>query len=519
MAFQIFVSYARDDDIPPLGEKAGGFIDDLYANLKQEFRRLGPETPELWRDKRQIDPDDQFDPILEEAVRGSQLFIAVLSRNWVKRPYCLRELEWFVERWKSEGDQAVRKRVIVVGKHSLPFNERPLYLQGQEGFIFYEREGGRDPEPGREQELVDREYYDVVKRLAQRLWIRAQNQEAAPKPEPVAGATSKPDGTPEKSSRTIYLAKPAADMREAYLRLVDELTGRGYAVVPERDVEIPHDATALQFVDAALGEAELSIHLLGEKAGYEPTEDVDRIVKLQLARASRRVAALTGLAPDKGPAFRRIIWAPKVLVDQEGAAPAGGERDPLAVLAKFDPQLDSDDVEGSELSKFSEYVVQYLVKTTPRVETGIGPILEGGAQVYVYHREDDTAYAVELAKALKQRKLSPVLPAFEGSPVELSAYHKQRLREADAVVVCWANAAEVWALSQFPEFKNWQELGREKKFAVRALVAAPPPGVRKAVLIEVPPSNEVDVVLDLTHHEKPTPEDLDPLVSAAGASA
>ena len=497
MAFQIFVSYARNDDLPPLGEKTG-FINDLYANLKQEFRRLGPDTPELWRDKREIEPSDQFDPIIEKAVNDSQLLLVVLSRNWLKRPYCVRELELFAKRWKSDGDQGIRKRIVVVGKHNVNPNDRPPHLQGQEGFIFYQRDG--EEEAGREEDLTDREYYDAVKRLASSLWLRAQKQE----PESVANDSARTSSDAPKSERTIYLAKPAADMRDAYLRLVDELQGRGYAVVPERDVEIPHDTTACDFVDGAVSRAELSIHLLGEKAGYEPAEDVDRIVKLQLTQAAKRAAAEAS--------FRRVIWAPKVLVDQDGGTQSA-ERDPFEVLKKFDRQLESDKIEGNEISKFSEFVLQHLTQTAPRPE--LVDLIEGDAQVYVYHRPEDTEYAVGFAKALQARNVTPVFPTFEGDPVELTAWHKRRLRESDAVVVCWANAAEVWALSQFSEFKNWHELGREKKFACRALVAGPPPGQRKLVLIEVPPRSEVDVVLDLTKRDKPLPEDLDPLINAA----
>lgn len=299
-------------------------------------------------------------------------------------------------------------------------------------------------------------------------------------------------------------------MRAAYLRLIDELQGRGYNVVPDRDAEIPYDATANDFIDAALAQAEVSIHLLGEKAGYAP-EDSDPIVKLQLARAAKRTEADADKPPER--AFRRIIWAPKVLVGADGQPQTDAERDPLAVLLKTSAQLPGDKVDGSEISKFVDFITQHLIGTAP--STGTLDALESDAQVYVYHRPEDTEYAVEFAKALQARQLEPVFPAFDGDPVELTAWHREKLRECDAVVVCWANAAEVWARSRFPEFRDWHELGREKKFACRALVAGPPPGQRKLVLVELPPKNEIDVVLDLTATEKPTPESLDPIVKAA----
>ncbi|HMD01944.1 MAG TPA: toll/interleukin-1 receptor domain-containing protein [Candidatus Baltobacteraceae bacterium] len=509
MPLQVFISYARDDDLPPLGETTG-FVTALYTNLKHEFRLLGPPAPELWRDKRQIEPSDQFDPVIESAVRGSQLFLVVFSRTWPKRPYCLLELEMFVKAWRHEGEAAVRKRIVLVGKHNIDPKDRPAYLQGQEGYIFYARDG--EEEPGREEELTGRDYYDAVKRLATGLRLRAlEYEKTSGTADPAGGA--KP-ATPAKGGRTIYLAKPAADMRAAYLRLTDELQGRGYNVVPDRDVEIPYDGTAPDFIDSALAQAEVSIHLLGEKAGYAP-EDSDPIVKLQLARAAHRTETETAKPAEQ--AFRRIIWAPKVLVGQDGQAQTDAERDPLAVLLKSGEQLPGDKVDGSEISKFVDFITQHLIGTAPSA-TNLDS-LASNAQVYVYHRPEDTDYAVDFAKALQKRQIEPVFPAFDGDPVELTAWHREKLRECDAVVVCWANAAEVWARSRFPEFRDWHELGREKKFACRALVAGPPPGQRKLVLVELPPRNEIDVVLDLTADEKPTPESLDPLINAARSAS
>jgi hypothetical protein len=80
--------------------------------------------------------------------------------------------------------------------------------------------------------------------------------------------------------------------------------------------------------------------------------------------------------------------------------------------------------------------------------------------------------------------------------------------------LCWAKAAEVWVKSQSRELKNWRDLGRDKRFACRGLVAGPPPGERKELLVQLPPRNEIDVVLDLTAYEKPLPEALDPLIFA-----
>jgi hypothetical protein len=513
MAFQIFISYARKDDLPfpPDSDEANGFVTVLVKHLKYQFQLLGGTAPELWRDTRAIKQSDQFDPILQKEVAASDFLLVVLSRNWVEREWCRHELELFEKRWHAEGEQGVKSRIVVVAKHLIEPQDRPALLQGQEGYTFYRRDG--EEAAGQEQEFFRRgkpqeEYHDRVEELARDLWGRAH--QAGDKHAAAAGNDKKPSAA--STARTIYLAKPAADMRAAYLRLVDELQGRGYAVAPEPSADIPSDASATAFVDAALAGSEASIHLLGEKGGYAP-EDTAPIVKLQLERAAKRVADDSAVANAKSQTFRRIVWAPKVVVEQDGTTQSDVERDPLAVLAKFDSQLPTDKIDGSEISKFSEFVVQHLNQNAPPAE--VLDTIDSDARVYVYHRPEDTDYALQFGRALQERKIEPVFPAFEGDPVELTAWHREKLRECNAVVVCWANAAEVWARSRFPEFRNWHELGREKKFDVRALVAGPPPGQRKTVLVELPPRNEIDVVLDLTGEEKPTPASLDPLISAA----
>jgi hypothetical protein len=322
----------------------------------------------------------------------------------------------------------------------------------------------------------------------------------------------RPASTP--SARVVYLAKPAGDMRQAYERLVQELQDRKYAVVPAPELDIPRDASAVEFVDKALASAELSVHLLGDKAGYAP-EDAEPIVKLQLTRAATRVpdSALASTGPIRE--FRRIIWAPKVFESGTAAAPSVAERDPLAVLARFDRQLATDRVEGDALSKFVDFLIQHLGRNAPRSEITPFPaerLEDAAAKIYVYHDASDTRYAIGIAKALQERNLEPILPAFDGQPTEVQAIHRQNLLDCDAVALCWANSSETWMRSRSHELGDWRKLGRASGFACRSLVAGPPPGNRKSVYVEIPPRNEIDIVLDLTSSDQLPANAIDALV-------
>jgi hypothetical protein len=533
MPAQIFISYARDDDETPLGMSGvKGFVSFLYDQLTYEFRRLGEPRPKIWRDTRNIERAHQFEPMLEQEIANSDYLIVVLSRNWLARPWCLRELDSFVKRWQHEGERA-RHRIVVVAKHYIDPEQRPAWLQGQEGYSFFtiDREELRAgvPRIAIEQDFYDRgevhapQCWQVLKELGAYLWRESATRSIGGTAAVAAAASS---GTPDKpaveaAGRTIYVAKPAGDMGQAYDTLVEELQRRGYGVEPPVAAAIPHDHGANAFVAEALGKCELSIHLLGTKAGFAP-EDAEPIAQLQLKRVAELVA---GGAPEgaggraavaaSARPFRRIVWAPKVLPDQDGAA-APVERDPLAVLAGFDVHLPSDKVEGDNLSKFVEFVVQHLDRTAPARD--LAKPTGSHARVYLYHRPEDQDYAVELAMALQDRDIEPIIPALEGDPAELTSHHRQNLQQCDAVILCWANAPEVWARATARELSEWRELGRTRRFAYRALVAGPPPAARKNILVKVPPRSDIDLVLDLTAHPVPTPEALAPLILSADAA-
>jgi hypothetical protein len=525
---QIFISYARDDDaLPPnaveLQDK--GFVTALHEQLEYVFKDIGSPRPVLWRDRRAIEPADQFDPLIRDAIEASSILLVVLSPNWMSRPWCRRELDLFKERWRSDGEMKVRQRIVVACKRHVPRDQRPPLLQGQQGYDFFAFEG--PSESGRQIDFYSRgrirleHYSSVVHELGGYLHRRAKFEIGDQTPDDAGREPIVVPGRPPRD-RTVYLAKPASDMVVAYARLVKELEGDGYTVVPSPQSRIPDDCSATAFIDEAINKAELSIHLLGESAGPAP-EDAEPIVKLQLKRAGLRVereAAASDGALKAG--FRRIVWAPKLLDDSqdaEGDANVAGveDRDPFDVLKKFDREITSDvatdlttdKVDSSNQSKFVDFVIKHLAKSE-QVDKETSDVPAGGF-VYVYHAPADVGYALQVARALKSKKVAADLPAVDGDPAEVIRDHREKLMECDAVVLCWASASEVWARRRAREL-NWRKLGRSAKFAYRSVVAGPPPGERKSVFVEFPPPNEIDIVLDLTDSKEPLPEALDPLV-------
>jgi hypothetical protein len=509
----IFISYAHNDDLQTTASKdEEGFVTFFQEMLEKKLSDLGATRARIWRDRKRISDGDQFEGLIDDGLKKAQILLVVMSNNWLDRPYCRKELDEFVGLRRAAGVDNVAERMVVVGKGHVDRLRRPPLLQTQEGFLFYARDDQNDvadikPFFSRGQACDDR-FYDRRDDLA--AFVQRRVDRIAD------GAGAGAAATPHQSiaspnGRSIYLAKPAGDMEAAYTRLAFELQGKGYTVVPDVASDIPKDSTALAYVNDAVAKAEASVHLVGEKRGFAPDADepLDPIVKLQLARARERAAA--GASPTE-PVFRRIVWAPKILdVPGQPAGPAA-ERDPLKVLERFDAQIPTDKIDGDILSKFIEFLFQYLAQTAPK--RGFKPPSEGKLEVYLAYHGADEDYAGALLEALRESPVKIKVPA-AGSDAETRRYNDDLLMKCDAVTLCWANASEVWVRSEADKLKDWETLGRKQQFAHRSLIAGPPPAPHKRaqfmrILFQ---DGQFDKVLDLVEKGPPTPELLAELAS------
>ena len=499
---QIFMSYARADNAAPPGlSGAQGFVTALHGQLEFKFQDLGAPRPNIWWDKRNVDDGQFFDPIIEQGIEQSDLFLVILSRNWLHSEYCRKELELFRKRWSAGDDyRNVRHRLIIARKNHVD-EEIPEILNGQTGYEFFRYDGPRTIE----RELpffdngrpTDSAFQQRGSDLGGYLWRAARNIQRRVSPKinnPLEEI--KPRAEVPRNGRTVYLAKPARDMRQTYQRIERALYQWGFDVVPQLLEDVPYDGPAADFVDEGLMRAEVAVHLVGADPGYAPA-DADRIVSLQLERAALRAEsseAVAGVAP-----FHRIVWAPKILEGGAGAADAA-PRNPVAVLEAFNRVVAGDKIEGDTSSRLIDFLSDHLKRTAPKVEKGVLQSVAGDAKVYLYHAEEDSEYAADLAAEMQklENPIEPWLPAFDGTLSEIDAWHRKKMEECDAVVMCWAAASEIWIKAHADELKDWQGPHRPGKFAFRGLIAGPPPGSRKKILLRIPPRSQIDRVLDLT---------------------
>jgi hypothetical protein len=496
----IFLSYAHDDDLTTsASEDEVGFVTFLDNMLQVKLRDLGATKARIWRDRRRVSQGDQFDDVIDDGLRQAEILLVVMSNNWMQRPYCRKELDSFVDLRRKNGILNVQERMIVVGKGHVDRLKRPAELQGQEGFLFYSRDDQNDVNavtPFFNRGKANNRFYDQRDALAVYLQKRVERVADGAG----TGTTLAPDRPiAAPNGRTVYLAKPASDMKEAYARLAFELQGKGFTVVPDIGADIPSDTTALDVINDALAKAEASVHLVGEKPGFAP-EGLDPIARLQLARARGKAAQ------DKAERFfRRIVWVPKVLGAGAGATGPAAERDPLEVLGRFDSQTATDKIDGDILSKFVEFLFQYLAETAPRptVNAPAGSKL----QVYLSYHGADEDYAEAVAEALRESPVKIRIPVPDAD-ADSRRFNNDLLVKCDAVTLCWANASEVWVRSEADKLTDWQALGRKQQFAYRGLIAGPPPVPHKkakaiGLLFQ---DGEFDKVVDLVEKGPPTRE-------------
>jgi hypothetical protein len=142
-------------------------------------------------------------------------------------------------------------------------------------------------------------------------------------------------------------------MVPSYRALVRELRETGFRVTPDPDKDLGNFREEVRStVVNALGEAEASVHLLGERTGGRPEGlDID-LVPMQLAAAAEEARKKSG--------FTRLIWAPNLLLQGASAAVKTARRNPLRVVDRFGERLPTDQIDGDVASRFNEFVLQWL---------------------------------------------------------------------------------------------------------------------------------------------------------------
>jgi hypothetical protein len=496
----VFLSYRRlDDETPPGERKAAGFIHYLQDQLKYELtRELGLPEDVLWVDRNRIQNADEFTTVIADAIKKTDIFLAVVSRNYVQKDWCIAELKSFSERLEQMGKDSQNRRIFRIDKQEVDEAELPAPLRGLKAVRFY----NKDPDKGvleyyyHGRVAQKHAYSEAIRDLAQSIYNRLRELgicHAQPEPQVLLRKLVKND-------RNIFVGAPAADTLDAYHTLVKELWVRGFNVVPctrppdesgnPRDEAPPSGylpneaATAVAEVREALATAEASIHLIGERHGFVPDGLDAGIVQLQLAEARAETA--------RRPGFKRLIWVPKIV---PGLSESTQPRDALDVLTRFDSFVDTDEIESDTSARFTEFVLQRLLP--PRQTDGPGStVRQLRASVFIAYLQRDQGVGLDVAKRFKELGAGQIFFGAVGSGAPGSAERQLTLmNRADHVVFCWgaADELEVVEALDLPVFRQW--CAGEPKGQL-CLLACNPDNETKRSACELGTFGQANLVLD-----------------------
>ena len=176
-----------------------------------------------------------------------------VSSNFIQRQFCLDEMNLFLNKLAAPPDE--HRRIFRVDKREVANDVLPPHLRNVYSLLFYRK----DPEPGDTAEYDVRrkprggEAWEIaIRRLANEIVDRLRELNPLRPGEvgkPALGLYAQqvaaaaplvpmPANTPV---RTMFVAKPAFDVVDAYRNVVKELRLSSIAVVPPPDDDMPHE--------------------------------------------------------------------------------------------------------------------------------------------------------------------------------------------------------------------------------------------------------------------------------------
>jgi flavin-binding protein dodecin len=428
----IFLSYARVDDLKPSGVEKGwveSFQEYLEIALARRFGRLG--KVKIWRDTRELGGNTVFDEEIQASINRSALFLALLSPGYLHPEcYCPKELEWFHR--KAQGEPyglkiGSRGRCFNLLLDDIPPAEWPPGLAGASGFRFHEAAGDgqlvRLSPPGGE--LFERQLGLLVNDLEETL--RAFEEELQRRVQRPAenGANGGANGG-GKSQPTVFLAHAEGGLRSVRRRVADELAREGVTVItniPPPDAPAEHDAAVRQ----AVSRAALSVHLLDEAEGEEMPGAAGAFYYQRQAEIGLQHARA------------QLIWVPKTL-DLDGVLDDGHR--------EFLRRLESGDRGAARYS---------FIRNTPSAEAVKREILDRLKQEAERARLDETPHsallvphvkdqlhALDLSRVLVARGVMANIIPDEDSPQQNLTRFQELLGGVSLLVIVFGQVAEEW---------------------------------------------------------------------------
>ena len=424
--------------------------------------RLGVQVS-IWRDLKKLRVGRDWHSDIEEAVRKSAVFIAVLSPSYRNSEWCKKERDTF-RRLFREGEFEKSHRFYKVVKTPWENDGHRAFWPTLKEAELFRREDG--PVGAVEFLPGSREFQDAIAGLANSLVERLRRL--------------------RRERERIFVASPAEDCYSTWKRLCGELSARGYDVQPEgpRDDGFG-DELILPEVENAL----LSVHLLGSV--YDPF--AQRQIRLA-ADLGRKLVFWLNSELEGPPEENQVRLIETVRNGKRPDRPAAELPRGWALLENLTSQ------------RLIDEVAAFL---KPKGEATVQPLLDGGApRVYIVHdatTEEDAQIAMTLQKEIHAREGMEVFLSRADLPsaTELQLRHQSLLQTCEGVLLCRKAAPKEW----------WTQVALEVLHLEKLHHRAPPKSRAFLMPDPAPPWSEWPNLKVIPYSPELRPSDLEPFLA------
>lgn len=408
----VFVSYAHADDEVPHGA-THGWVTTMVGELRKILRRLlGGNGATIWMDHR-LSAGQHVDRTLTAQARSCRTLLLVMSAGYQRSPWCMRELEAFVDVTRPD---VQCESVFIVEIGEVPRETWHPAIRQVQSIQFWERldEHSRPHLHGYPIPSPDEfsRYWSRLNHLAHLISEQLKAEAVSARP-------------------AVWVAETTSDVRDERDRLVATLHQHGFVALPEVPYRQDSDEAYSDALTRDLERSVMLVQLLGRDAGRRLPWVNTSPVMLQ-ARIAETVAERRGL-----PILR---WRPRDIVLDRIADAAY-----RALLTG---------VQTSSAEEFKQRVVRTLTAPARDTHEPRPAEAEPAADLCILVKADtvDRDLAFHAQDSLADLGVAVVVapdPQPEQTPEQIRLAQEEQLQTCDGVVLVYGRTLPSWVQSQF----------------------------------------------------------------------
>ncbi len=479
----LFVSYARKDDMPLSGAETG-WVTTMAKDVHMMVNRLvGGDGTHLYMDHR-LAKHEKVGPELQTQLESTALLMVVMSKAYLRSEWCQWEPGIFAKAANQTATSG--SRIFIVEIEPVTQEERPVALRDLVGYRFWQQEledlapkilGWPAPDP-----RIDRDYYKMVAGVAREMYreLEEMGEEAAAAKKvtvPANGSNgkskpqngNKPQGDADTGTMTVYLAETTDDLLDKRRDVRTYLEQYGFHIVPDRLLPVDGEAFQTQ-VRNHLEESHLVIQLLSTIAGRGDETSGKTFSRLQFELACEL----------EKPVMK---WRAPELTDAElEIRVESGEH--LALMQ-------GPEVHAMPFQSFKGEIKAVIDKLKLHREREARKVTfpdmaEMPPLVFVNADVGDQALADKVSAMVQDRGFALVRRLHEGSPQELRLELEQNLLDCDGMLVIYGKTNGRWVGHQM---RQVYRCFPQRAKALRALAVGmhpPPPPPKSPIGVMLP---------------------------------